>query len=272
VSAALEVLVPGGWFERLASKPLRVQIPAAIASGFAFPVCECGSVPVARRLILRGLHPTAGLAFMLAAPIVNPVVVVSTAIAFQGRNQAGMVGARLVLGVVLATTVALLMGRQGGGTLLRVRHDEHADHDHGDHCEQDHGGRLRRYADHVGSDFFFMGKFVVAGGALAALAQTVVPQSFFTGLLTTAIFGSLVLMLAAFTLSLCSEADAFVALSFIQFPVAAQLSFLVFGPVLDIKLAMLYRATFGRRFVLRLVLLTVPLVLVTTWLAQLVIA
>lgn len=273
VSAALEVFVPDRWFDRLADKPLKVQVPAAIASGFAFPVCECGSVPVARRLILRGLHPTAGLAFMLAAPIVNPVVLASTAVAYQGRNPVGMLLARAVLGLLLAVSVSLVVGRRNQERLLRVRdgggpgHDHEHDHDH-DHAvcgaPAARAGRLRRWSDHVASDFFFMGRFVVAGAALAAAAQTVIPTSFYGGLLSAPVVGALVLMFAAFMLSLCSEADAFVALSFVQFPVGAQLAFLVFGPVLDIKLAMLYRATFGRGFVLRLVAVTVPVVLLTT--------
>jgi len=69
-------------------------------------------------------------------------------------------------------------------------------------------------------------------------------------------------MAFAFVLSLCSEADAFVAVSFTVFPLGAQLAFLVFGPVLDAKLALLYGSTFGRGFVLRLAAVTAPVVLV----------
>ena len=116
-------------------------------------------------------------------------------------------------------------------------------------------------ADHLTADLLFMGRFVIAGAVLAALMQTAVPQSVFTGVLTTPLLGAGLLMVLAFILSLCSEADAFVAVSFIQFPLGPQLAFLVFGPILDIKLALLYGATFGRRFVFRLLLVTVSLVL-----------
>jgi uncharacterized membrane protein YraQ (UPF0718 family) len=88
--------------------------------------------------------------------------------------------------------------------------------------------------------------------------------------LTTPILGAMLLMVAAFVLSLCSEADAFVAVSFIQFPTSSQLAFLVFGPILDIKLALLYSATFGRAFVVRLAIVAAPVVvlgsLVAGWL------
>ena len=253
VSAAIEVFVSDRMFERVARLPRALQIPGAVLGGVAFPVCECGSVPVARRLILRGIHPTAAVTFMLAAPIVNPVVVASTWVAYQGREPMQMVAGRVILGIVVAVGVALFLGRGRGPELIRARtlaaghaHDHDHDHDH------DHSGRARAFLDHIGSDFTFMGKFVVAGAALAAAFQTVIPTSAFTGVLTAPIVAAPFLMALAFMLSLCSEADAFVAVSFIQFPLSSQLAFLVFGPMIDIKLAMLYGATFGRGFLLRL--------------------
>jgi len=270
VSAAIEVYVPDRAFTRAAGLPLHLQLPGAVLGGFAFPVCECGSVPVARRLILRGLHPAAGLAFMLASPILNPIVLLSTVVAYQGRGALEMTLGRAGLGLVLALIAGLAIGRRGAEGLLRPRREvAHLDvaghaHDHRPGPGEPHARTWRRpraLVDHLAGDFFFMGKFVVAGSALAAMLQTAVPQSVFSGVLASPFVGSLVLMGVAFLLSLCSEADAFVAVSFIQFPLSAQLAFLVFGPVLDIKLALLYGATFGRRFVLRLLLVAVPVVL-----------
>jgi uncharacterized membrane protein YraQ (UPF0718 family) len=93
------------------------------------------------------------------------------------------------------------------------------------------------------------------------LLQTVIPQSLVVGVATTPIVGSLALMGIAYVLSLCSEADAFVAVSFTPFPLGSQLAFLVFGPVVDVKLSFLYGATFRRRFVARLALVAIPVVL-----------
>jgi uncharacterized protein len=255
VSALLEVFVPDRAFAAVARLPLRLQVPGAALAGFAMPVCECGSVPVARRLILRGVHPSAGIAFMLASPIINPIVLLSTAVAYQGQAALEMTAGRALLGITVALTAAAVIGRTGAATLLRPRTTGPA----GDH--HDHGGRLRAVADHLTTDLLFMGRFVIAGAALAAAMQTVVPQSLFTGVLTTPLVGAVLLMTLGFILSLCSEADAFVAVSFIQFPLGPQLAFLVFGPILDIKLALLYGATFGRGFILRLLLVTFPLVL-----------
>jgi uncharacterized membrane protein YraQ (UPF0718 family) len=259
VSALLEVYVPDRAFAAVARLPLRLQVPGAALAGFAMPVCECGSVPVARRLILRGVHPAAALAFMLSSPIINPIVLLSTAVAYQGQAALQMTLGRAVLGIVVALGTAAIIGRTGAATLLRPRRRPHQHH---------HGSRPRAVADHLTADLLFMGRFVIAGAVLAAAMQTVVPQSVFTGVLTTPFLGAGLLMALAFILSLCSEADAFVAVSFIQFPLGPQLAFLVFGPILDIKLALLYGATFGRTFVLRLLLVTVPIVLAGAMLFQ----
>jgi uncharacterized membrane protein YraQ (UPF0718 family) len=254
VSAAIEVYVPDRAFDRLTRLPTALQIPGAALGGLAFPVCECGSVPVARRVIARGLHPGAGLAFMLAAPILNPIVILSTVVAYGGRGLAlEMAAGRIVLGLVLAVVAGWALGNVTPDELLRPR-------DGGDSCEHA-GGKGTAFVEHLAGDFFYMGGFVIAGAALAALLQTAIPQSLVSGVARTPVVGSLALMAIAFVLSLCSEADAFVAVSFTPFPIGSQLAFLVFGPVVDAKLAFLYGATFRRRFVLRLLAVALPVTL-----------
>ena len=256
VSAAIEVFVPARAFDRVARLPLPLQLPGAALGGLAFPVCECGSVPVARRLIARGVHPAAGIAFMLASPILNPIVLLSTWIAYRGRGVAlEMVLGRAAVGLLLAVAAGWALGNRGASELLRARPgDDRSGHAHD-------GGRARSFVDHLAGDFFHMGRFVVAGAALAAAMQTVIPQSVVSGVATTPVVGALALMAIAFVLSLCSEADAFVAVSLTPFPLGAQLAFMTFGPVVDTKLALLYGATFRDRFVVRLVAVAVPVVL-----------
>ena len=258
VSALIEVFVTDRAFARLAALPVPLQLPGAALGGLAFPVCECGSVPVARRLISRGMHPSAGLAFMLAAPVVNPIVLLSTVIAYRGRDIAlEMVLGRAGLGLLLAVVAGWALGTQGSNELLKPRVEDPGSHDH----EEGDASKSSAFVEHLASDFFFMGRFIVIGAALAAALQTIVPQDIVSGLASTPLIGSLALMAIAFVLSLCSEADAFVAVSFTQFPVGSQLAFLVFGPVVDAKLAFLYGATFRKRFVVRLVAVAIPVVL-----------
>src|ERR671931_1972717 len=121
-SAAIAVFLPERAFTSIARLPRALQVPTAALGGFAFPVCECGSVPVARRLIARGVNPGAGIAFMLASPVLNPLVLGSTWVAYGGGTVGGeMVAGRAPLGLVTAAGVGLVIGRKGGRGLLRAR-------------------------------------------------------------------------------------------------------------------------------------------------------
>ena len=256
VSAAIAVWVPDRAFARLARLPRTFQVPGAAVAGVAFPVCECGSVPVARRLMLRGIDPAAGVAFMLAAPILNPIVLASTWVAYDGRGKAlEMTAARACLGLVIAVLAGWLIGRRAQAPLLRPTSEASTTpHDH----ETTEGPPVAAFSRHLVGDFFFMGKFLVLGAAASALLQTVLPQSFVSGIGGTPVLSALTMVGVAFALSLCSEADAFVAVSFTAFPLGSQLAFLVAGPMLDTKLAVLYGATFRRDFIVQLVLVVVP--------------
>lgn len=256
VSAAIEVYVPARIFDAAGRLPVAVQLPTAAFGGLLFPVCECGSVPVARRLITRGLHPAAGLAFMLAAPILNPVVLASTVVAYAGRGLAlEMVLGRAGLGLVIAIVAGWALAPKDASELLRTMRPSQHDH----HTGSRRG--FRDFVEHLSFDFFFMGRFVVLGAALAALLQTVVPQAQLASVGSNPILASLAMMAIAYALSLCSEADAFVAVSFTQFSLGSQLAFLVFGPAVDAKLSFLYGATFRRAFVPRLIAVTAPVAL-----------
>jgi uncharacterized membrane protein YraQ (UPF0718 family) len=218
------------------------------------PVCECGSVPVARRLMLRGVHPSAGIAFMLAAPILNPIVLASTWVAYGAAGKAlEMTAARALLGLTVALAAGWSIGRHGESLLRGAAGEEPHAHD-----ERSPGA----FVEHLTADFLFMGRFLVLGAAVAALLQTAVPQDWLASVADRAVIGALALMAMAVALSLCSEADAFVAVSFTAFPLGSQLAFLVLGPVVDAKLAVLYGATFRRRFALRVLAVAVPIALV----------
>ena len=250
-SAAIEVFVPSSAFAQIARLPRPLQLPAAAMAGIAFPVCECGSVPVARRLVSKGLAPSAAVTFMLAAPILNPVVVASTFVAYRGRDALWtMVLGRMGLGFIVAVAVGWVVGTVRKEDLLRPRPgDDDLDTDEGE-------PRWSRFFGHLSGDFVFMARFLVMGAAIAAAVQTFVPQSVIGRVAGTPVIDLIAMMALAFLLSLCSESDAFVAASFVQFGPAAQLAFLVFGPMVDMKLGALYIGTYSKGF-LRTVILTV---------------
>lgn len=262
VAALVEVFASDAIFARFSRVPRPLQLPAGALAGFAFPVCECGSVPVARRFMHRGIAPTPALAFMLAAPVFNPIVLASTWVAYSPRGVAvEMMAGRAVMSLVLAIAVAWALGSDATRELLRHRADDADDDDsHHEHQTVDEQSRGQRFASHFTGDFFFMGQFVVIGALLSATLQTVMPRSIISGVAGSVLISTVALMAIAFISSLCSQADAFVAVSFSPFPLGAQLGFLIFGPVLDFKLALLYGGTFRKRFVIRLALVAVPVV------------
>jgi uncharacterized membrane protein YraQ (UPF0718 family) len=254
VSALIEVFVPASFFARVGRLPRGVQMPLAGLGGFAFPVCECGSVPVARRLLSKGLSPSAAVTFMLAAPILNPVVLIATAVAYRGRDILWpMVLGRAGLGLTVAMAVGWVVGRRTGRDLLRARPLDPHTADPGEPGLHEHSsageGRAAAYFGQLADDFMMLARYLVIGAVIAAALQTFVPQQVLGSVASTPVISVLALMVLASLLSLCSESDAFVAASFVQFGMSAQLAFLVAGPMVDAKLAALYAGTFSRGFV-----------------------
>jgi hypothetical protein len=229
----------------------------------AFPLCECGSVPVARRLAAKGLRPSAAVTFMLAAPVINPIVIVSTAVAYRGRDHALLIVlGRFGLGLVTAVAVGWVFAARRGRETLRVAPPESIAHPDASRAS---------FFEHFASDTLFMGRFLVIGAAMAGLVQTLVPPSFITSVAGTPVVDLLAMMGLAAILSLCSESDAFVAASFVQFTPAAQLAFLLMGPMFNLKLGTLYAGTFSRGFVRTVLVVVVSVVLVgTLWIEALV--
>ena len=265
VSAAIEVFVPTSVFAKLGRLPRPLQLPAAALAGVAFPVCECGSVPVARRLAQKGLAPSAAVTFMLAAPILNPVVVASTFVAYRGRDSLWtMVLGRMALGFVVAVAVGWVVGNTRKEDLLRPRPDDDVEGEDADRP------RWARFASHLTGDVMFMGRFLVMGAAIAAAVQTFVPQTLVGKVADLPILSLVAMMALAFLMSLCSESDAFVASSFTLFGPSAQLAFLVAGPMIDLKLAALYAGTYSKGFVRTVIVVVFAVTLVGTMWMQVV--
>jgi uncharacterized protein len=245
VSACVSAFIPAGWFERVVPDRPHLAVPVGAAAGLALPGCECASVPIAGSLMRHGVSPPAGLAFLLAAPAVNPIVLVATSIAFPGEPM--MVVARLVASFLAACAVGwvwLHVGRPGWMPGLTRRAPD------GRHSRAE---TLRASALH---DLLHAGGFLVVGGFAAAALNVVLPSSWLDRIAANEMVAIGGLALLAFVLSICSEADAFVAASLTQFSLTSRLVFLVVGPMVDLKLVAMQCGTFGRSFGLRFAPLT----------------
>jgi uncharacterized protein len=244
ISAAIAAFVPAGLLPRLLPQQPALAVPVAAVAGAALPGCECGSVPIARRLVSRGAPVAAALTFLLSSPAINPVVLVSTAVAFP--DQPEVVGARLLASVLAAVAVGLVWARFGRDELLARARRHHS-----------HEGRpLSVFASTAQHDLLQAGGFLIVGAATAATLQTVVPRSVVDSVADAGLLSVLALAGLAVLMAICSEADAFVAASLTQFSLTSRLAFMVVGPMVDVKLIALQAGTFGRRFAIRFAPLT----------------
>lgn len=265
----IEVFVPVAWVDRTFRQHRLRAVFIAGAMGLFFPVCECAIVPVIRRLLGKGVPFAAALTFLLAGPIVNSLVAASTAIAYSYDWR--IVALRLGSGYCIAVTIGLLLGRwfnRENGLEQELRGNLPSGCGH-EECGQDHSpapwpDRLRHALEHASDDFFSVGFYLVIGAFIAAFVRSFVPMDTFSYLLATPWQAILIMMAMAVLLNLCSEADAFIAASFRGLlPGSAQMAFMVLGPMLDLKLLLMYFSVFSKRVILALVITVVGVVLVT---------
>jgi hypothetical protein len=266
LSAVIEVFVSTERMMRWIPKTVIGGIALGVGAGFVLPTCECGVVPVARRLMHKGVPPFIAIAYMLSAPIVNPVVLASTYFAFRG--SVSMVLARVVMAAVVATALGLYTRRVPEVLANSQKAHSGKDEHFHDHSALSVTGKLRAVMIHAAQEFMDMGKFLILGAIAAASFKTLLPQdimSLFSANLLLSIGG---MMLLAILLSVCSEADAFVAASFLNFPAASHLAFVSIGPMVDLKLIGMYAATFRRKIVIALILGPTVLIFFLSWLFE----
>jgi uncharacterized protein len=239
LSAAIAVFVPPSFFARaLPSRPA-LAVPVAGMAGAVLPGCECASVPVAGALVRRGVPASAALAFLLSAPAINPIVLTATAVAFPRDPE--MVVARFAASLLVACAMGWLWQRLGRTDWLRPpKHPAHGA-----------GTKGEAFWSSVRHDVMHAGGFLVVGAMAAATLKAVAPASWLRTAAENPAVAVLALSVLAVLLSICSEADAFVAASLTQFSLTAKLAFLVVGPMIDLKLFAMQAGTFGRSFALR---------------------
>jgi len=229
--------------------------------GVGFPMCECGIVPVVRRLVRKGVPVSCAITYMLAAPIVHPLVILSTVIAFRGQGSIGMALLRVGLGVLIAIGIGLIVWRVVGerDVFLEGRHDHDAPDCGDEHAAPDAPFRHKaRFAlQTAADDLITFGVFLVAGTGIAALINSGFSRAAIAPIAERQVASVAGFMALAILLNVCSEADAFIAASFQAFSIPAKLSFLVLGPMLDVKILLMYAAVFRRKAILTLCLLMI---------------
>lgn len=275
ISSLLHLFVSEETVRRLTPRHPVLGVLFACLLGFVFPVCECGMIPVVRRLMRKGMPVYIAVVFILAGPVLNPVVYASTYMAF--RSQPEIAYARMGLSFAVAAAIGLILYRTVRASPLRWSADDltRTDHAHFPYHEQPHdhrhhhGNKLYGLFNHASDEFFEMGKYLILGAMITAAVQTLVARETLLALGSGGIGSHLFMAGFAYVLSLCSTSDAFVASSFaVTFSKSSLLTFLVFGPMADFKSTLMMLSVFKARFVVLVIALVTAAVVAGSMLAE----
>ncbi|EMF0163786.1 permease [Enterococcus hirae] len=270
ISGALQVFLTPERVKRWLPDNRFLSILTGSVLGFFFPSCECGIVPIVHQFVKKGVPVHTAFAFMLTAPIINPIVIFSTFIAFG--NSWEMAGWRMVGSFVVALIIGIWLAYFQKESVLKTKiqqtidhnhhHNHHHDHTHGTNKHEEVKiGRIKQLSHQTGhvlthsiDEFFDTGRYLIVGGLIAASMQTYLPTRVMLTLGSTKLLAIIIMLLLAFTMSLCSEADAFIGSSLLSlFGTAPVVAFLVFGPMVDIKNLLMMKRYFNGRFILMLI-------------------
>ena len=249
ISVAVQVWLPEGWLLRRLPKCRWVRQVTISLLGVFVPVCECGNVPLARGLLAQGLSASESLVFLLAAPVLNPVTIITTQQAFA--NDPVVLAGRMAGGFVIANVV--------GWVFMRRRRDELLQPDFIKTCQISrhiHERRWVRSLELFRHEASHMLPALLFGAAAAALVQVAVPREILLTLGSNPAWSIVAMLALAFVISICSNVDAFFALAFKDtFTAGSLVSFLTFGPMIDIKLLSLMRTTYQPKVLMQVSLL-----------------
>lgn len=242
LSIVVQVWLPPDVIQRWL--PQRAWARRAVLSllGMLIPVCECGNVPFARGLMMRGLAPAEALTFLIAAPIVNPIVILTTHAAFGWDG--GILVARLVGGYLIANLIGWIYSRHPSPDALLTERFIAT-------CEQvshEPGTPIRRSLTQFLIELRAVMPALVIGSAFAGAVQVLIPRDVLLTIGANPVLSVVAMMALAMTVAICSNVDAFFALSFAStFSSGALIAFLLVGPLVDIKMLALLRTTFTAR-------------------------
>jgi len=260
VSAFVQAFVSENTLRRLIPDHPLGGIAAACLLCLLFPLCECGIVPIVRRLMAKGLPVYIGTIFLLVGPIFNPIVYAATMTAFRVNPNMGYL--RMGFGLFTGCLVSLIIyAIKFKSPLKLTRAQMLTGNPDGEELADRPLSLNERAAQgitHAGHEFFEMGKYLLLGSVLTAAIQTGIPRTVMAGIGHNPLTSSLLMMGLAYVMSLCSTSDAFVAASFAgTIPASALLAFLVLGPMLDFKSTLMMLSVFRTKFVLLLAALII---------------
>ncbi|MBE6049903.1 MAG: permease [Clostridium sp.] len=254
VSSIIQVCISENLISKLLSKNSFISCIIASLLGILFPVCDCGTIPVARGFLKKGFPLSVAVTFMLSAPIVNPISIMSTVYAFPANKE--IVFYRVALGIVISVIIGLLMNRYNSKDVV-------TDYIFNCQCELCSGDYV--YSKNVftkikgiillsADEFINVGKYMIVGALASSIMQVLISKDMLNFIPNTKGASLLVMMFFAFVFSVCSTSDAFIARGFLNnFSKSSVIGFLVLGPMIDIKNTMMLLGSFKKSFVIKLI-------------------
>jgi uncharacterized membrane protein YraQ (UPF0718 family) len=255
ISALIEVLVSEKLIAKFIPKNKIVAFLGAGFIGMLFPVCECAIVPITQKLIKKGVPNGIATTFMLATPIVNPIVLLSTYYAFYDKPS--MIAIRGIFGFLAAVFIGIFIDiTQKNKTIVRTTtFDTYGNCSCGCDIGYYTTSRLIGIIEHMRREFINILKYLMIGALISATFQSLIPIRYLVAIGGDSLYSIIIMMILAFVLSICSEADAFVAKTFLgQFTVGSVTAFLILGPMVDIKNVVMLSSAFKKKFVVELVI------------------
>jgi uncharacterized membrane protein YraQ (UPF0718 family) len=265
VSALIQVFISEQLIEKIIPKNKFMAFLGASLMGVIFPVCECAIVPITRRLMKKGVPVGIAVTFMLAVPIVNPITLLSTYYAFYDKPS--IVFIRGGLGILISIVVGYLVDYVGKGNPMPIKQNSY-ESDISCYCGCDnHSGlnynhsKIRSVLEHTNKELLSISKYLIFGAFLSAVFQTTVSKGYISSIGQHMYYSIFAMMVLAFVLSICSEADAFIARTFLgQFTIGSVVAFLILGPMIDIKNTIMLIGNFKLKLVIELMIYIILIV------------
>ena len=280
ISAIIEEFVSEERISKMIPKNRVLGSLVGIFLGLFIPACDCAVIPIAMRLKKKKVPTNVIVSFMLASPIISPVVLLSTFFAFGETEKMLLFGFempklfvyRTIFGVVVALVVGIILDIICKDAVLKEEiyehHHHHHDHEHIHTCNHHHEGcscsvheketgpigRVKNIINIMYGDFMGIISYMAVGALLAATMQILLPISNIGGIVQNKYISTFIMMLLAFALSLCSTSDAFIARTFMNsLSKNSILAFILLGPMIDIKNTILLNKSFNKKFVIVLI-------------------
>ena len=285
ISAIIEEFVSEERISKMIPKNRVLGSLAGIFLGLFIPACDCAVIPIAMRLKKKKVPTNVIVSFMLASPIISPVVLLSTFFAFGETEKMLLFGLempklfvyRTIFGILVALVVGIVLDIVCKDLVLKeegsvVNHEYHChhhhEHEHIHTCHHHHEGcscstheketgpigRVKNIINIMYGDFMGIISYMAVGAILAATMQILLPISNIGGIVQNKYISTFIMMLLAFALSLCSTSDAFIARTFMNsLSKNSILAFILLGPMIDIKNTIVLNKSFNKKFVIVLI-------------------